>query len=272
MKYFISLLLLVTFISCNNDNEPTVYQTEDDIIQYLTENDLNATKNDAGIFYNITSAGNDKYADENATITFSYKLYLIDGTIVEISDEEGIEVVLSQILPGLANGLTYFSEGSEGTIYIPPAFGYGFVDRNDVPAGSVLIFDVKILKITTFEDQILAYLSENNLVAQKSETGLYYIVEVAGEGAEITQNSTVTVAYKGYLLNGTEFDSSSELGVKFNLSNLIPGFKEGVTYFKEGGKGKLLLPPDLAYGSNGSGSIPPNAVIIFDIEVKTLHD
>lgn len=271
MKYFFLLILSVVMISCLDDSDQPSYQTVDDLVQYLDENNITATKTESGLHYVVNTPGNEKILTESSKITISYKVYLLDGTVVEESNPEGLELSLSQVIYGLAEGLKHFDEGSEGTIFIPPALGYGFVDRTNVPAGSVLIFDIKVLKITSSEDEILAYLEENNLEAQKSDTGLYYIVEEEGTGDPISDTSLVTVVYKGYLLDGTEFDSSDDNGAKFDLTRLIPGFSEGVTYFKEGGKGTLLLPPDLAYGSAGSGSIPPNAVIIFDIEVKTLH-
>lgn len=270
MKYFFSLLLLISFISCTDD-EPAVYQTEDDIVQYLDDNGITATKTDTGLFYTITADGNGKTISENSKITFSYKAYLTDGSVIEESDSEGFETTLAYLISGLSEGLSYFEEGSEGTLFIHPELGYGYTDINNVDAGSILIFDIEILKVTESEEEILEYLETNNLEAEKSETGLYYIVEEEGEGDDITSESIVTVAYTGYLLDGTEFDSSDADGVQFSLTNLIPGFTEGLTYFKEEGKGKLLIPSELAYGTTGSGTIPPNAVIIFDIEVITLH-
>jgi FKBP-type peptidyl-prolyl cis-trans isomerase len=71
------------------------------------------------------------------------------------------------------------------------------------------------------------------------------------------------------LTDGTKFDSSRDGGLPFksSLGGLIEGWKEGIPYFGKGGKGKLLLPGSLGYGSSGSGSIPGNAVTIFDIEL-----
>ena len=272
MKYFISLLLLVTFISCSEDSEPPVYETEEDIAQYLDENNITATRTENGVYYAIDMDGNGQFPNESSKITLSYKLMLLNGSVIEESNPEGVELILSNLIPGLSEGLTYFDEGSEGTIFIPPALGYGYIDRNGVPAGSVLIFEVKVLDVSDPEEEILQYLADNSLEAEKSDTGLYYIIDEPGEGDPITETSIVTIAYTGYLIDGAEFDASGDSGVKFNLSGLIPGFREGITYFKEGGKGKLLIPPALGYGTEGSGDIPGNAVLIFDVEVKTLHN
>ncbi|RXP46617.1 peptidylprolyl isomerase [Lutibacter sp. HS1-25] len=154
---------------------------------------------------------------------------------------------------------------------MPPSLGFGFYDRNNVPAGSVLIFDIKILKISTPEDEILAYLAENELEAQKSETGLYYIINKQGEGAVPTANSNVTVAYKGYFTNGTVFDQSDN-GISFNLSQVIKGWQEGITYFNEGGEGILLIPPYLGYGYTDRLGIPAGSVLIFEIKLVKINN
>jgi FKBP-type peptidyl-prolyl cis-trans isomerase FkpA len=117
------------------------------------------------------------------------------------------------------------------------------------------------------ETIIKNYVSDNNLAASLTGTGLYYIVDASGTGLKPNSTSTVTVAYKGYLTDGNVFDESSAEGITFALSNVIAGWQEGIPLFKEGGKGKLLIPSALGYGSQGSGEIPKNAVIIFDVEL-----
>jgi FKBP-type peptidyl-prolyl cis-trans isomerase FkpA len=77
--------------------------------------------------------------------------------------------------------------------------------------------------------------------------------------------STVTVAYKGYLTDGTVFDESDSNGITFSLRNVIQGWQEGIPLFKEGGSGMLLIPSALGYGSSSQGQIPANSVLIFEI-------
>lgn len=121
------------------------------------------------------------------------------------------------------------------------------------------------------EQEILTYIEENNLTAQKSSSGLYYVIENLGTGAQPTSTDNVTVAYKGYFTNGSIFDESNASGISFNLQQVIEGWTEGITYFKEGGNGILLIPSRLAYGDSGRGSIPGGAVLIFDIELISVN-
>jgi FKBP-type peptidyl-prolyl cis-trans isomerase FkpA len=115
------------------------------------------------------------------------------------------------------------------------------------------------------ETEILAYIEANNLNAQKSDTGLYYVINEQGSGTQPSANSTVTVAYKGYYPNGNVFDQSDTNGISFGLQQVIKGWTEGITYFNEGGNGVLLVPSHLGYGSFDTRGIPGGSVLIFDV-------
>lgn len=117
------------------------------------------------------------------------------------------------------------------------------------------------------EKDITAYIAKNNLTAIKSDSGLYYVIDVAGEGAKPTAKSNVTVAYKGYFTNGNVFDQSDANGVTFGLQQVISGWTEGIPYFKEGGSGILLVPSHLGYGSYDNRGIPGGSVLIFDVKL-----
>lgn len=113
------------------------------------------------------------------------------------------------------------------------------------------------------------YLEENGLTAEVTADGIYYIIEEEGTGARPEITDSVTVHYRGYLLDGTQFDSSYDRNARFTTSLLrvIPGWTLGIPVFREGGRGTLLIPSELGYGRSGQGSIPGNSVLIFDIEL-----
>ena len=115
------------------------------------------------------------------------------------------------------------------------------------------------------EEIILQYILDNNLNAEPTGSGLYYVVNSTGNGDVPNINSIVTVAYKGTLTDGTIFDQSSSSGATFPLSNVIQGWQEGIPLFSEGGSGILLIPSDLGYGNQTIGSIPANSVLIFEV-------
>lgn len=117
------------------------------------------------------------------------------------------------------------------------------------------------------ETEITAYIAKNNLTAQKSDTGLYYVINESGTGLQPTQTSTVTVAYKGYYTNGTVFDQSKDVGITFGLQQVIKGWTEGIPHFKVGGSGILLIPARLGYGSHDRNGIPGGSVLVFDVKL-----
>ena len=95
---------------------------------------------------------------------------------------------------------------------------------------------------------------------------------VVGTGATATSGQKVTVHYTGWLTNGTKFDSSKDRSdpFVFNLGKgqVIKGWDQGVQGMKVGGKRKLTIPPDMGYGSRGAGGvIPPNATLVFEVEL-----
>ena len=114
---------------------------------------------------------------------------------------------------------------------------------------------------------IETYVNDKNLSGQFTDSGLWYKIENQGGGVQAYKTATVKVIYTGYLLNGTQFDQSPVDGSIFSLSSVIEGWTEGIPKFKEGGNGKLIIPSGLGYGTKQVGDIPPNSVLVFDIEL-----
>lgn len=100
-------------------------------------------------------------------------------------------------------------------------------------------------------------------------SGLQYKEITAGTGATPKATDNVTTHYKGTLIDGTEFDSSYKRGepATFPVNGVIKGWTEALQLMKEGGKWQLFIPAELAYGEQGRPGIPPNAVLLFDIEL-----
>lgn len=107
-----------------------------------------------------------------------------------------------------------------------------------------------------------------------TESGLQIEELRAGSGATPKATDTVKVHYRGQLTDGTVFDSSYERGqpVSFPLEGVIPGWTEGLQKIKQGGKARLVIPPELAYGSSGMGNaIGPNETLIFEVELLEIN-
>ncbi len=115
------------------------------------------------------------------------------------------------------------------------------------------------------------FLSRNRVVEGMKETtsGLQYNMLSPGSGASPKGDDIVVVNYKGTLIDGKEFDSSYKRNApaEFPLNGVIPGWTEGLKLLKKGGKAIFFVPPQLGYGDRARQNIPPNAVLIFDVEL-----
>ena len=120
----------------------------------------------------------------------------------------------------------------------------------------------------TDEEKILDYLTENNLTADRHETGLYYNIEEAGSNDRPTLSDSVTVRYKGALLDGQIFDQTQgNATVTFPLENLIPAWQIGIPLIGKGGAITLYSPSNMGYGNRSVGTIPAGSVLIFEIDL-----
>ncbi|MBK9733324.1 MAG: FKBP-type peptidyl-prolyl cis-trans isomerase [Chitinophagaceae bacterium] len=114
-----------------------------------------------------------------------------------------------------------------------------------------------------------SYLDAAGITATEDPRGFFYTIVEPGASDKPSSCSGVTVNYTGTFTNGVTFDEGTN--ATFNLSQLIIGWQEGIPLIGNGGSITLYLPPSLAYGSAGSGSIPPNSNLIFSIILKAIN-
>jgi FKBP-type peptidyl-prolyl cis-trans isomerase FkpA len=180
-----------------------------------------------------------------------------------------------------------FKQG--GLTIEPEAFALALKDVRD-GVESRLTDEEKETVMQTFQEQAMAAreeeqkkLGEANLAegsayleANKAkegvtvtESGLQYRVITEGTGVKPKATDTVTVHYSGKLLDGTEFDSSYSRNepVNFPVNGVIAGWTEALLLMPQGSKWELVIPSDLAYGPGGNGPIPPNSVLVFEVEL-----
>ncbi|MCX6352045.1 MAG: FKBP-type peptidyl-prolyl cis-trans isomerase [Bacteroidetes bacterium] len=203
---------------------------------------------------------------------------------------------------GLVEAFMEFGEGDSGTIkfigdslFSNPQSRPPFIKPKDVVKMSIKVIKVlseeEYRKVAAAESQkmqqeqiakdeevIQNYLKYNKLKAEKTASGLYYVIEKEGKGELAKAGDSLSVFYSGKLTSGEVFDANmgkeakgkDPLPVVIGKTSLIQGWTEGLTHFKNGGKGKLIVPSSLGYGPRGDGPIPPNSVLVFDIEVAHL--
>lgn len=170
------------------------------------------------------------------------------------------------------------------SVYLPKGYQHG----------ENMVVGLRILEVYTYADykkhqdslqmaivskedtDIAHYAGENSLHLEKTKSGLYYQIDKPGSGAKPKTGERVTVKYKGSLLNGMVFDSSDKpkappFSFMLGVGSVVHGFDEGVGLVGEGGKVKLVIPSKLGYGPSQNGKIPPNSVLVFDIELQKIN-
>jgi FKBP-type peptidyl-prolyl cis-trans isomerase len=153
MKYTFLAIIVMLFISCNNNDSDEQTQVdyttknETEIKAYIAENQLDAIKTDSGLYYVINEEGTGKQPTATSNVTVAYKGYFTDKKVFDQSKDTGISFGLQQVIKGWTQGIPYFKEGGSGILLVPAHLGYGSNYYNGIPGGSVLIFDVKLISV-----------------------------------------------------------------------------------------------------------------------------
>lgn len=203
-------------------------------------------------------------------LTMMYRGTLMDGTVFDGNmDEKGepvpgkppfaLELGIGMVIKGWDDGLVGIKVGETRKLLIPSELGYGAQGQGQIPPNADLAFSVKCLDIV-----------------KKGEEMIIDTTDVKeGSGPEVKKGDKVTIHYVGTLVNGKQFDSSRDKNEPFTFEvgarMVVPGFDKGVMGMKKGGIRKLRLPPDAAYGADATGGIPPNSVLLFEIELLKIN-
>ena len=233
---------------------------------------------ESGLQYYVIEEGSGESPEDGDPVQVHYTLWLDDGTRVDSSLDRAEPVVFlvgsQQVFPGWNEGVAAMKVGGKRQFHIPPELALGETGAGTViPPNSPLILQVELLDILPGGPAVPAAVAEDEYV--ETESGLQYHDLESGSGAEVEEGDTVSVHYTGWLEDGTKFDSSFARGEPITLQvgagQVIPGWEEGLVGMQEGGVRQLVIPPDLAYGEPGRGPIPPNATLIFEVELLEIR-
>ncbi|MFK5879073.1 MAG: FKBP-type peptidyl-prolyl cis-trans isomerase [Flavobacteriaceae bacterium] len=149
MKYFLVAFAFLFLISCADDDSPKDYtaENEQEILDYIEDNNLDATATGSGLYYVINNQGAGEQPTTNSNVTVAYKGYFTNDAVFDQSNAAGISFNLQQVIAGWTEGIPYFNEGGDGVLLIPSHLGYGNDGRGSIPGGAVLIFDVTLISV-----------------------------------------------------------------------------------------------------------------------------
>lgn len=232
-------------------------------------------KTASGLDYTEIKAGDGPAPKAGDIVSVHYTGKLTDGKKFDSSLDRGqplqFPLGAGRVIPGWDEGIGLMQKGGKAVLTIPPELGYGARGAGGViPPNATLVFDVELIDILPGAPAAPTPLNEADY--QTTATGLKYHDFVVGSGASPQSGKQVIVHYTGWLTNGKKFDSSLDRGepfaFKIGVGQVIRGWDEGVMGMKVGGKRQLLIPPMLGYSSSGAGGvIPPNATLIFAVEL-----
>ena len=227
----------------------------------------------SGIQYRVTQPGDGNKPLINDMVYVHYRLMLEDSTIIDNSYDRGepvsFKMGVGQVIDGWEKGIGLLKEGDKAIMIIPPDLAYGERAVGDIPAHSILIFDVEVVKIEPAPKPLNVPAGTD---ITSTTSGLSYAVIEHGDGMMLITGMRVRIHYNGFFEKDmTIFDSSYQRGepIDFTLGKgmVIRGWEEGISKLRVGDKARLWVPYELAYGEQGRGPIPPATNLIFDVEV-----
>lgn len=289
-----SLLLAVTLVACGPTPEPgtsdagqatptakaqapaetPVEETDD---AQAAEGEILTT--DSGLQYVEIQKGDGPAPQAGEVVSVHYRGTLEDGTEFDNSYSRGEPIAFplgtGHVIAGWDEGIALMNVGGKAKLIIPPELGYGERGAGGViPPNATLIFEVELVEILPGAPEAPTKVDEGDYVTTAS--GLKYYDFEIGDGPTPKTEQQVVVHYTGWLEDGTKFDSSLDRGSPFSfvlgMGRVIPGWDEGLSTMKVGGKRQLVIPPELGYGDKGAGGvIPPNATLIFEVELLAVQ-
>ena len=284
-------------------------EKDNDALQgYFKQNNIKAMKTASGLYYTIAQEGKGEKAAAGNTVSVNYTGRLLGGktfdsnTDPEFHHTEPFKVELGRgrVIKGWDEGLALLKKGTKATLYIPSGLAYGAQDKSpQIPANSILVFDVEILDIQTeasikaaaeaaamkqplIDDSLLQdYFKRNHISGvEKTASGMYYKVTKQGIGEKPAPGDKVSVNYTGMNMEGKKFDSNIDTAFHhvqaftfpLGKGQVIKGWDEGIGLLTKGSKATLYIPSGMAYGQRSpSPLIPANGVLIFDVELADIQ-
>lgn len=240
---------------------------------FVVSDNAAITETDSGLKITVVENGRGPRLTKGMRLVVHYTGYFEDMSVFDssIEREEAIELILgrSMVIKGWEEGLTKLRQGDKARLWVPYELAYGEQGRGPIPPRTDLIFDIEILEAEQMKKVEPFQTAGKDTLS--TESGLQYIIVNGGRGDYPAEGSIVTVHYTGYLPDGKIFDSSVERKQAFTFvlgqGQVIPGWDEGIALMQKKAKYRFIVPPDMAYGQRRTGPIPPNATLIFDVEL-----
>ena len=244
--------------------------------------DSDYTTTESGLKYYHLTEGTGDMPQQGEIAYINYIGWFEDGTQFIDSRESGqsapIIVGQNQVIAGWDEGVALMRVGGFTQFIVPPDLALGEQGGGPIPPDSTLIFELELVRIepappTPTPAPPPAEIEDAAFI--ELDNGMRYAFITEGEGDPPVDGQTVTVEYTGWLVDGTQFDSSvgrAPLSFEVGAPGLIEGWQEAIRVMPPGSKIQVYIPADLAYGEAGRGPIPGGATLIFEMELLAVEE
>lgn len=250
---------------------------EFDVYAGLGEDNFETTA--SGLQYVILEQGDGEQPEPGQVVSVHYTGWLEDGTSFDssVSRGEPISFALDQgmVIPGWDEGISLLHVGDKARLVIPSDLAYGEAGRPGIPSNATLIFDVELVGVSEGAPESPVAVDPDDY--EVSDSGLQYFDFVESDGPQLEEGQLATMHFTIWLEDGTLIDSSLNHGTPIQMivggGQTFPGWEEGILDMRVGAQRQIVIPPELAFGEEGAGDvIPPNAVLILEVEVLEAQD
>ena len=264
---------------------------------YIADNNINVTPESSGVYIIPMEKGKGRCPVKGEKVELDFSATLLDGQPVgsTFDSPEKLSFVLGEgnTIQGWEEIVPIMHLGERVKAIIPFDLAYGEHSVGEIPAYANLVYDIKLLKITTAaelqaevekvmkalradsEKAFYEYLKANN-ITEYTASGLFFVKSVVTEGAQPQKGQTARIKFAASYLDGTPLGDSEQLGGRYDLvfgqGKVLKGLEEGVGLMRVGEKARFVLPYTLAYGANQYGNIPAYSNLVFDVELQEIID
>lgn len=267
------------------------------LADYVAANNITVTPDPSGIYIITTEKGTGRTPVKGEKVELDFSASLLNGQEVgsTFGNPDKFSFVLGEgyTIQGWEEIVPKMHLGERVTALIPADMAYGEHSVGTIPAYSNLIYDIKLLKITTeaelqaeaekallalkadSEKAFLDYIKDNN-ITDYTPSGLFYNKTLTTDGEQAQVGKTAQIKFVATFLDGTPLGDSDQLGDHYDVpvgqGKVLKGLDEGIGLMRVGEKARFVLPYTLAYGAQPYGNIPAYSNLLFDVELLGLTD
>ena len=265
--------------------------------EYVVNNNIDVTPEPSGVYIIPLEKGKGRCPVKGEKVELDFSATLLNGQPVgsTFDSSEKFSFVLGEgyTIQGWEEIVPKMHLGDRVKAIIPFDMAYGEHSVGEIPAYANLVYDIKLLKITTAaelqaeaeralkalkeesERAFFDYLKVNN-ITDYTASGLFFAKSLVTEGAQPQKGQTARIKFEATYLDGTPLGDSEQLGGQYDLvigeGKVLKGLEEGVGLMRVGEKARFVLPYTLAYGANPYGNIPAYSNLVFDVELLDVLD